>query len=284
MQGQIVKQISNTWTVLVDDKVINCQARGKFRKNGLSPLVGDYVIIDNKNNIIEEILPRKNELIRPSVANVDIALIVTSLKKPDISYKLLDRLLVMIMHHNITPVICMTKLDLLTNEELNDIKKIMDYYEKIGIKVMDNRHLSNLRKELKNKLVVLTGQSGAGKSTLLNKLNSNLNIDTSPISEALNRGVHTTRHTEIYEINKIRFVDTPGFSALDLKNVTKESLRNCYPEFKKYTCAFSDCYHISEKNCEVKKALERGKILISRYENYLGFLEECNENSRKLYK
>ena len=284
MNGQIVKQISNSWTILTDEGKIECTARGKFRNMGLTPIVGDYVTINLEEKVIESILPRKNELSRPIVANVDTALIVTSVKKPDLSLSLLDKLLVMVIHNNIEPVICLTKLDLLTNNELQEINKIMDYYKKLGIKVLDNDHLIKIKANLRKKLVVLTGQTGAGKSSLLNKLGDNLNIDTSPISEALNRGVHTTRHTEIYKIGSIKFVDTPGFSALDLEGLTKEDLINTYPEFKKYRCSFKDCTHNNEKGCAVKEALERNEILPSRYENYKRFLIECNENSSKLYK
>ena len=284
MHGQIVKQISDTWSVKTDECIIECKARGRFRNRNETPLVGDYVTIDDNNKIITEILPRKNELSRPVVTNVDIALIVTSVKKPDLSLNLLDKLLVMVIANNITPVICLTKLDLLDNNEKKEIKKIMDYYEKIGIKVLSNKHLFKLKRCLNKKLVVLTGQTGAGKSSLLNKLKKDLNIETNPISESLNRGVHTTRHTEIYNIGKIRFIDTPGFSALDLNGITKEVLRDSYPEFKKYDCSFKDCFHKNESGCEVIKAIERKEILTSRYDNYLRFLGECNESSSKLYK
>ena len=284
MQGQIVKQISNSWTILTPKGKIECTARGKFRNMGLTPIVGDYVTINEEEQVINSIEPRKNELSRPVVANVDTALIVTSVKKPDLSLSLLDKLLVMVIHNHIEPVICLTKMDLLTKEEVKNVNKIMQYYKKLGIKVLDNEHLFKLKWYLKKKLVVLTGQTGAGKSSLLNKLGKDLNLDTSPISEALNRGVHTTRHTEIYNIGSIKFVDTPGFSALDLEGLTKEDLKKAYPEFKKYNCAFKDCYHENEKGCGVKEVLERNEILPSRYENYIRFLHECNENSSKLYK
>lgn len=284
MPGQIIKQISDTWSVLTESGIIECKARGKFRNIKESPVVGDNVIVDMNNHIINEILPRTNTLTRPVVANVDIALIVTSLKKPDLSLSLLDKQLVVIKSNNITPVICLTKLDLLTKDEKKDIKGIIHYYESIGIKVLDNNHLFKLKRLLNKRLVVLTGQTGAGKSSLLNKLGKDLNIDTSPISEALNQGVHTTRHSEIYKIGKIRFIDTPGFSALDLTGITKETLRDNYPEFKKYKCSFKDCFHEKEKGCEVRSALERKEILTSRYDNYIRFLGECNESSSKLYK
>ena len=154
----------------------------------------------------------------------------------------------------------------------------------LGIKVVDNKHLGKIKSILKNKLVVLTGQTGAGKSSLLNKLDKRLNLETKPISEALNRGVHTTRHTEIYKIGKIFFVDTPGFSALDLNNIDKDKLKETFLEFQKYECDFKDCMHIKEKGCKVIEAMSKGIILPSRYINYTRFIKECHENNRKLYK
>ena len=226
MEGRITKQISNQYKVTVNGVDYICSARGKFRNLGLSPLVGDKVQIDEQTLTIEEILPRVNELERPVVSNVDMALIVTSVKKPDLSLSLLDKELSVILANNIEPVICLTKLDLLKKEELKNLKPLIKYYKSIGIKVVDNKHLGKIKSVLKNKLVVLTGQTGAGKSSLLNKLDKRLNLETKPISEALNRGVHTTRHTEIYKIGKIFFVDTPGFSALDLNNIDKEDRKS----------------------------------------------------------
>jgi len=284
MQGRIIKQISNSYTVSINGKKIVCSARGKFRKIGLSPCVGDIVIIDPENKVIEDIIPRKNELDRPVVANVDIALIVTSLKKPDLSLGLLDKEITIIKANNIKPIICLTKLDLMTKEEIRELKPIIEYYKRIGIPVFTNKELFKLRLALRRNVVVLTGQTGAGKSSLLNKLNKKLNLETKPISDALNRGVHTTRHTEIYEINKIMFVDTPGFSALDLKGISINDLKETFMEFKKYECDFKDCNHDLEKGCKVKEALEKGEILPSRYINYIRFLKEIYENSSKLYK
>ena len=284
MQGRIIKQISNQYTVIQDDNLFVCTARGKFRNLGLSPVVGDIVEIDEINNTIEKILPRKNKLNRPVVANVNTALIVTSVKKPDLSLSLLDKQLTMVISNNIEPIIILTKLDLLNKQELKNIKKIIKYYEKLGIKVIPNTKLNKLKKLLKDKVVVLTGQTGAGKSSILNKLDKNLHLETKPISEALNRGVHTTRHTELYKINNMYMVDTPGFSALDLIDVSVDKLRDSFKEFNKYNCAYKDCTHNNEKNCGVKDALEKGLILPSRYNNYIRFLKEIYESSSKLYK
>ena len=284
MQGRITKQISNQYTVEVDGEKIICNARGKFKNMGLSPVVGDLVDIDKDNKIIKEILPRKNKLDRPVVANIDVALIVTSLKKPDLSLSLLDRLLTIVLSNNIEPIIILTKIDLVDKKNLKEYKKIFKYYEKIGIKVIPNTKLYKLKRLLNKKLVVLTGQTGSGKSTLLNKLDKNLNLETKPISDALNRGVHTTRHTELYKIGKMFMVDTPGFSALDIKMLSVKELQKTFKEFEKYSCLYKDCTHNNESNCGVKKALENGLILKSRYDNYINLLKVVYENSSKLYK
>ena len=272
--GKIIKIISNQYTVLSDSTVYECRARGKFRFDKISPVVGDIVDFDEKENYIIKIHDRKNYLDRPLVSNVDIALITTSIKKPDLSLSLLDKLILVIKESNIEPVICITKLDLVSFFNKGVYKKLFKYYESIGIKVFYNNDLKDLTKYLKGKTIVLTGQTGAGKSTLLNKLDKNLNLETKPISEALGRGVHTTRHTEIHEISGIYFVDTPGFSSIDLKNITKENIQIGFPEFSKYNCDFKDCKHIDEKTCSVKDAVNNKKILKSRYENYKAFFKE----------
>lgn len=283
MEGRITKQISNQYTVNANGKNYVCSARGKFKNEGLSPVVGDIVEFDPDDLRINDIKPRMNLLSRPTVANIDYALIVTSLKKPDLSYTLLDKLITLVIANNIKPIIILTKIDLLNNKELKEYKPAFKYYESLNIPVIPNTKLKKLKKILKGKTVVLTGQTGAGKSSILNKLDKNLNIETKPISDALNRGVHTTRHTEIYEINNIFFVDTPGFSALDLK-LTKEELIKTFKEFGKYTCLYQDCTHNNESGCKVKEALAKGLILPSRYINYIRFLKEINESSSKLYK
>lgn len=277
MNGQIIKQISNLYTVKVNDAIYGCQARGKFRKDKISPMVGDNVLIDIENNIITEILPRKNFLNRPVIANVDIALLVTSVKKPNLDLNLLDKLISVITYNNIEPVICFTKLDLLNDAEKETIENLKRYYNMIGIKAVYNTETSSIKKIIKNKLVVLAGQTGAGKSSLLNSLDSNLNIKTDEISLALGRGKHTTRHVELYNISEGYIADTPGFSALDLTEMNKEELRDTFIEFSEYVCKFRDCMHNKEKDCGVKKALDDKLILQSRYNNYLLFLEEIGK-------
>ena len=277
MQGQIIKQISNLYTVKVGDMLYGCRARGKFRKDNISPMVGDYVIINTEDNVIESILERKNELIRPVIANVDIALIVTSTKKPNLDLNLLDKLISVITFNDIEPVICFTKLDLLNEVERENIDNLKKYYEMIGINCVYNTETAEIKRLLDNNIVVLAGQTGAGKSSLLNRLDDELDIETNEISEALGRGKHTTRHVELYEISDGYIADTPGFSALDLKDMNKEQLRDTFIEFRDYECKFRDCMHHKESKCGVKEALEDKMILQSRYNNYLLFLEEVEK-------
>ena len=275
MIGKIIKQISNDYTVKLEDRILVCKARGKFRKLGITPLVGDNVLVDTENNYILEILDRKNELERPIVANIDQAVIVTSVKIPDFSSNLLDKLLCTIEYNNVKPVICFTKLHLLNEKELEEIRNIQDYYKKIGYEVYDNTD-ENLRYIFKDKITVFAGQSGAGKSSLLNKLDNTLNLEIGEVSVALGRGRHTTRHTELIEVLGGLVADTPGFSALDFKGMSKEDIRDNFIEFNKYReeCEYKDCMHINEKKCGIKENIENNIILESRYNNYLKFLEK----------
>lgn len=272
MVGKIIKQISNDYTVKAD-KIYVCKARGKFRNMNITPLVGDEVIINDENYILE-ILPRKNELKRPQISNIDEAIIITSLKKPDFSSNLLDKLLTVIEFNNIKPVIIFTKQDLLNKEEYQNVKPYIDYYKKIGYEVYMNDETSKIKKIFKGKVSVFTGQSGAGKSTLLNRLDESLNLKTDEISEALNRGKHTTRHTELINIEGGLVADTPGFSAIDFHDMSKEDIRDSFIEFNKYRddCEYRDCTHTHEKKCKIKEKVEDGTILKSRYENYLKFI------------
>jgi len=282
MEGRITKLISNKYTVDVNGVKYDCIPRGKFRHNNITPLVGDIVTFDSDELVIEDIRKRYNYLDRPNVANVDIALIVTSLAKPKLSLTLLDKELTLVTSKKIKPIICFTKKDLLNKEDEKELKEIVKYYKSIGIDVLFNDNLLKLKWLLKGKTVVLTGQSGAGKSTLLNRLNKNLKLETKPISDALGRGVHTTRHTEIYYLNKIYFIDTPGFSSLDL-NISKEELRDSFIEFSNRKCKYKDCYHKNEDGCGIIPEVGKS-ILPSRYLNYIEFLRSIDENSSKLFK
>ena len=284
MQGKIVKNISNLYDVLVGNTIYHAKARGKFKNMNITPLVGDEVKIDIEKNYIMEILPRYNCLDRPRVSNVDIALIITSCKEPNISLNLLDKEITSIVLNNIEPVIVFSKLDLLNPTEINTIETLKAYYQKIGYQVFYNTEMPLLKKYLANKEIVVTGQTGSGKSTFINKL-GNLNIETNEISHALGRGKHTTRHAEIYHIDNINIIDTPGFSSLDINKYTKKEIADSFIEFKSYSCRFKDCLHDKEIDCGVKEALNNNLILRSRYDNYLAFLKEAqNESSRFIYK
>lgn len=273
LTGMIIKNISDTYTVKAGNKLYDCKARGKFRNTGLTPLVGDIVEFDPENLYILKINSRKNELTRPSISNVDIALIITSVKKPDLSLYLLDKEITSILLEHIEPVICFTKLDMLNKEEKKELQKIMKYYKKLGYQVFTNQKLKPLIKYLKNKTVVLTGQTGAGKSSLLNKIDDKLNLKTGEISDALGRGRHTTRHTEFFLVKNMLIADTPGFSALDLDKYEKVEIRDSFVEFSKYSCEFKNCMHVKENNCEIKIQVKKGSILPSRYENYCNFIK-----------
>ena len=278
MNGKITRIISNLYTVKVGEELYGCRARGRFRKDGISPIVGDNVIIDPEENYILEILPRTNQLDRPVIANVDMAFIVTSTKKPNLDLVLLDKLISVVTFNDIEPVIILTKTDLLVREEeIEYVKNLKNYYEMIGIKVFYNTEVTEIKKIVKNKLVVLAGQTGAGKSSLLNRIDDSLDIKTDEISEALGRGKHTTRHVELYEIGEGLIADTPGFSALDLKDMDKMQLKDSFIEFANYDCKFRDCLHNKESNCGVKEAVENRQILKSRYDNYLAFLKELEK-------
>lgn len=283
MEGKIIKIISNCYTVESNNKKYECRASGKIRYNKTSPLVGDVVIFNSNENYIEKILPRRNELDRPSIANIDSALIVTSVKKPDLSLNLLDKQLSLCIINKIEPIIVFTKLDLLNNKEKKYIKNIMKYYSKINIKVCANNNLYKLKKYIKNKTLVLTGQTGAGKSSLLNKLDKNLNLATNVISEALGRGKHTTRHTELFLYKNSFIADTPGFSSLDLNNITIDDIKSSFNEFKNVRCPYKDCTHTKEKECKIKELVSSKKIMKSRYDNYLGLVRDYG-NSRIISK
>jgi ribosome biogenesis GTPase len=272
MVGRITRIISNLYTVEVNNNgkisSYNCRARGKFRNDKLIPLVGDMVKFNEDENYILEIIERKNELSRPMIANVDSALIVTSLKRPDLSTFLLDKMIVNVTIKDIEPIIIFTKYDLLTEEERKEINKIIDYYKQVGYKVALNTELDVIDNYIDNKVVVLTGQTGVGKSTLINKLLPDLNLETNDISDALGRGKHTTRHVELFNYKNSLIADTPGFSSLDIIEDEKDNLRFYFPEFNNDECKFRDCKHINEIGCKVKEDLNDNKILPSRYENY----------------
>lgn len=273
MEGRIVRQISNDYTVLADKEYI-CKARGVFRKNSESPLVGDIVEFDQNKRLILKIKPRINYLVRPAISNIDQALIVTSVKNPDFSTNLLDKLLTIIEYNKIKPIICFTKLDLLNKIERQNIETYMNYYSNLGYTVLTNENKNSFKDLFKNKITVFTGQSGAGKSSLLNLLDSSLELKTADISHALGRGKHTTRHTELYSLYDGLIADTPGFSAIDLNNLKPIEVRdNMVDMFEALEdCKYRDCMHIKEDGCSVRERIKRDKILKERYDNYISFI------------
>ena len=280
MTGQIVKISSDLCFVCYDDEIYPCKCRGVFRKEHITPVVGDYVLFSQEKKLIYEILPRKNHFDRPKVSNIDQAFLVTSLKHPDFSLNLLDKFLVLMEIHSVKPIICITKEDLIDETLKKEIQDTLEYYRKIGYDVVYNYEIDKIKAYLPNKTSVFTGQTGAGKSTLLNLLNPEWNLETGEISHALGRGKHTTRVVELFSYLGGKVMDTPGFSSLEFQNVSKEEIRNSFIEFSSYPCPFKDCNHTNEAECCVKQAVLDNNILESRYNNYLHFIGvECNEKN-----
>lgn len=279
MRGQIVKISSDLHYVSCDALIYPCKCRGIFRKEHITPVVGDYVLFSKDKKLIEEILPRKNIFQRPKVSNIDRAFLITSLAQPDFSLNLLDKFIVLMEINKVEPIICVTKRDLISDDSFKKIKQYLDYYEKIGYQVVYNTDLDKLKELLTGVTSVFTGQTGAGKSTLLNKLNPNWNLAVGEISLALGRGRHTTRVVELFELFGGKVMDTPGFSSLEFKNYSKEQIRNAFVEFSKYPCLYKDCNHTKEEECIVKKEVFANNILESRYLNYLSFIGEGKDES-----
>ena len=288
-RGRIIKALAGFYYVETGTDIVQCRARGKFRKDEIKPLVGDevqYTVEDDNDGYIMKILPRRNELVRPPICNIDQALLVFSCKEPDFSTLLLDKFLLIIENLSIEPIICISKMDLDTN---NEMKKYVVEYKKAGYQVLE---ISSLKKEgldilksiFKNKITVITGQSGVGKSSLLNALDDGLNIETKAISKALGRGKHTTRHVELLPLFGGKVADTPGFSSLELEMEPIEAAV-AYRDFNKYseTCKFRGCLHDSEPHCGVKEALNNGDIAKERYLHYLQYLEEVKKKKEEQY-
>lgn len=279
-QGRIIKVISNQYTILEDGKSYIAKPRGSMRK-GNKPYVGDMVNFEQIDDAyrIDSILPRHNQLLRPSVCNVDQALVVTSLKDPDFAIHLLNRLLFLVLLCDIEPVICITKSDLVSASELEAFEKLLAQYEKAGYHVFFSHPGSDdeeLKALLDHKISVLCGQTGAGKSSLLNRLDPSFRLQTQEISKALGRGKHTTRHCELYPIANGLVADTPGFSSLDFSYLDVSKLAQVIPDFQQALqegCRFADCIHVHEPGCAVKKAVEEGKINPEIYEDYVQIME-----------
>ena len=283
--GRIMKALSGFYYVLTDTGMYQCRGRGVFRNQNKSPLVGDFVQFEasgNNEGYIYEIEERKNELIRPAVANVDQAIIVTSAVEPKFSSYLLDQFLVLIESKGITPIIFITKIDLCSSEIMDELKPYKVAYEKIGYKVefsSTNDSVDHIRPYLAKKISVIAGQSGVGKTSLLNALDEELQLKTGIISQSLGRGKHTTRHVELIEVAGGHVADTPGFSTLDLSELERTELSDCFPEMERVQnqCKYRGCLHNQEPKCAVKTAVASGEIESFRYEHYLRFATEIEK-------
>lgn len=296
MQGKIIKGIAGFYYVCVTNpaedttEIYECKAKGIFRKDGTKPLVGDDVemeVLDEdagKGNI-QKILPRKNALIRPAVANVDQALVIFAAAKPAPNFNLLDRFLIMMAEQELPCIICFNKQDIVDEEER---QKLTSVYENCGCRVVfasatKGEGTEEIRELLKGKTTTVAGPSGVGKSSMVNSLCGNTYMETGEISEKIDRGKHTTRHAELLLIGPDTYiVDTPGFSSLSVFNMEKEELKDFYPEFAKYEdeCRFRGCSHINEPDCGVKNALQNGNISPMRYENYVQIYGELKSQKK----
>ncbi|MGM7720329.1 ribosome small subunit-dependent GTPase A [uncultured Metabacillus sp.] len=287
-QGKIVKALSGFYYVQDRDRLIQCRGRGVFRKNKITPLVGDVVKYQAENDqegYILEVFDRKNELVRPPICNVDQAILVFSAVEPDFSPSLLDRFLVLIEANDIEPIIVISKTDLIQTKDVKE--KVLSYandYRKAGyIVLLTSTSESNVNQELEpilnEKISVFAGQSGVGKSSLLNVLRPDLDLRTNDISTHLGRGRHTTRHVELIAVGSGFVADTPGFSSLDFTGIEVEDLSYCFPEMKERSsdCKFRGCTHVKEPKCAVKDAVDSGEIPKYRYEHYLTFVEEIKD-------
>lgn len=291
MQGKIVKGIAGFYYVHVAESgIYECKAKGAFRNQKVKPLVGDNVRLEvldeeQKKGNIEEILPRKNELIRPAVANIDQALVIFAAAKPKPNFNLLDRFLILMQYQKVPAVVCFNKQDMVDVEELQLLKNT---YESAGYPVLftsaaKEEGITAIRELLKGKTTTVAGPSGVGKSSLINLLSPEAEMETGDISRKIERGKHTTRHSELFALDENTFIcDTPGFSSIYLPEMEKEELGIYFPEIAEYEpfCRFQGCAHIHEPGCGVKEALEEKKISPIRYENYKLLYEELKDKRR----
>jgi ribosome biogenesis GTPase len=292
LKGKIIKGIAGFYYVHTPDNdvIYECKAKGIFRNQRIKPLVGDDVEIDTDNQppgegTIVDILQRRNELIRPAVANVDQALVLFAAARPAPNLNLLDRFLIMMEKQGLDTIICFNKMDIVSEQEASKLKET---YEKCGSSVLyasllKQEGISELYALMKGKTTVLAGPSGVGKSTLINLLQPGIHMETGAVSEKIERGKHTTRHSELIFVEQDTYVcDTPGFSSLNLIDMKKEELREYFAEFREYeeNCRFLSCSHLSEPGCAVKEALKQQKISAVRYENYTLLYEELKNQKR----
>ena len=291
MQGKIIRGIAGFYYVhVVESGVYECKAKGIFRKDGIKPLVGDDVeieILDEKNmeGNIMQILPRRNDLVRPAVANIDQALVVFAAAKPKPHFQLLDRFLVMMESKEIPAILCFNKSDIVDDAEIASLKEI---YENCGYPLLftsakEETNIDELKELLRGKTTAIAGPSGVGKSSLINQLQSGVKMETGSISRKIERGKHTTRHSELIVLEEGSYImDTPGFSSLYVGDMEKEELKYCFPEFSAYEgkCRFNGCSHTHEPGCAVREAVEEGKIHRMRYEDYTFLYRELQEKKR----
>ncbi len=296
IQGKIIKGIAGFYYVYVQDgadtqgKIYECKAKGVFRKDNIKPLVGDNVLMDVLDEEalfgnIAQILPRRNELIRPAVANIDQALVIFAIVKPEPNFNLLDRFLIMMEKQGLNSVICFNKQDIATKKEKQELRRA---YESCGYLVLfvsarKRQGMKELKRLLEGKTTAVAGPSGVGKSSIINRLNPKANMEIGDISRKIERGKHTTRHSEIIALHGDTYImDTPGFTSLQLFDMKKEELKDYYPEFEEYEegCRFAGCVHIGEPDCKVKEALEEGRISPVRYHNYKMLYEELREQKK----
>jgi len=288
LHGAIIKGIGGFYYVDTDRGVFECRARGKFRLENITPLIGDYVTIEenesSRQGYIIDIKPRKNQLIRPTVANVDQVIIVFAAKKPDINMLLLQKFLIYAEFKRLSVVVCINKVDLDEQAEYTGVADMLRAipYRVIETSTKTGKGIEELKEVLSDKVSVFAGPSGAGKSSLLNAVQPGLQLKTGDLSKKIDRGTHTTRHAELIKLcmgGKV--ADTPGFTSLDINEIEAGELQYCFPEFETYrNCRFPDCMHDREPGCGVKEALEQGLISKIRYTYYISLLNELKSNRR----
>lgn len=288
-EGQIVRAVSGFYDVRTPEGIVRCRARGIFKKKNLSPLVGDYVVIERTGSgegVVTEVRPRRTQLIRPPIANAEQAVVLFSLREPPFQPVLLDRILVHCERESLRVCICLTKLDLVSDR--TEVEHLIQRYSAAGYRVVPTsvrtgEGVNQVKEWLKGTLSVFAGPSGVGKSSLLNAIHPSLQLRTGRVSAKLGRGRHTTRQVEIVELPDGGLVaDSPGFNRLDFAGMEETDLGACFPEIREHAaqCAFRACLHREEPDCVVREAADKGEIDPERYRHYLQFLQEISENRR----
>ncbi len=291
MQGKIIKGIGGFYYVHLPGKgVYECKAKGLFRKMGMKPLVGDDAdvqVLDEsaRTGNIVSILPRKNQLVRPAVSNVDQAMVIFSVVKPEPNFHLLNSFLVMMERQKVPCVICFNKADIASKEQVEAIRSIFigTDYSVFFASAREEKGIETIKDILRDKTTTVAGPSGVGKSSLINSIQQDVTMETGDISKKIERGRHTTRHSELIALEDGGYImDTPGFSSLSVDFMEKEEIKEYFPEFLKYEpkCRFQGCAHIHEPDCAVKNALAEGMISRVRYDDYVMFYEQCKEKRR----